>query len=111
MFYYLNSLDERRYKLYERMSIVSQSLDRGLGFKMSEKKVFWVDVKHTPKQKGNWECGFYIMLYMKHVIKSYDTAMQNPQEMFKSGMKYGMPKIDEVRKEWIDYVSPIIEKY
>ncbi|RZC63917.1 hypothetical protein C5167_025674 [Papaver somniferum] len=31
-------------------------------------------------------------------------------KMFKSGMKYGMPKIDEVRKEWIDYVSPIIEK-
>ncbi|KAI3892079.1 hypothetical protein MKW92_016861 [Papaver armeniacum] len=51
------------------------------------------------------------MLYMKHIIKSYDTAMQNPQEMFKSGMKYGTSELDEVRKEWIDSVSPILEKY
>ncbi|XP_026389650.1 uncharacterized protein LOC113284416 isoform X1 [Papaver somniferum] len=112
VFYYLNSLDEKhRYNLDEHMSIVSQALARELDFKTSKEKVSWVDVKHNPKQEGTWECGFYVMLYMKQIIKSYDIAMQNPQEMFKSGMKYGMPKIDEVRKEWIDYVSPIIEKY
>ncbi|KAI3936587.1 hypothetical protein MKW92_029638 [Papaver armeniacum] len=93
------------------MSIVSQALARELGLKTSKEKVFWVDVKHNPKQKGTWECGFYVMLYVKHIIKSYDTAMQNPQEMFKSGMKYGTSELDEVRKEWIDSVSPILEKY
>ncbi|KAI3941847.1 hypothetical protein MKW92_020388 [Papaver armeniacum] len=112
VFYYLNSLGENcKYNLDKLMSIVSQALTRELGFKTSKEKVFWVDVKHNPKQKGTWECGFYVMLYMKHIIESYDTAMQNPQEMFRLGMKYGTSKIDEVRKEWIDSVSPILEKY
>ncbi|KAI3867091.1 hypothetical protein MKX03_028242 [Papaver bracteatum] len=121
VFYYLNSLEEKpKYKLYEGMSIVSQSLSQQLGFKTSEKKVFWVNVKLMIKKitcstllnkKGNWECGFYIMLYMKHIIGSHGTAMQNPQEMFKLGMKFGKSEIDEIRKEWIDSVSPILEKY
>ncbi|XP_026436828.1 uncharacterized protein LOC113334823 [Papaver somniferum] len=59
VFYYLNSLDEKcRYKLEEQMSTVSKAL-RKLGVKRSEEKVFWVDVKHNPKQKGDWECGFF----------------------------------------------------
>ncbi|XP_026454242.1 uncharacterized protein LOC113355566 isoform X2 [Papaver somniferum] len=109
-----DSVHSRKYIFIPCNTGVSQSLGRELGFKTSEKKVFWVDVKvrrqHTPKQKGSWECGFYIMLYMKHIIESYDTVMQNPHEMFKLGMKYGTSEIDEVRKEWIDYVAPFLRK-
>lgn len=100
-------------------------------------------MQHNPKQTGTWECGFYVMLYMKHIIESHDTAMLNPKEvviqnfhstydvstalqykcfltllllyfssqMFKSEKNYGMSEIDEIRKEWISYVSPILEKY
>ncbi|KAI3842851.1 hypothetical protein MKX03_008641 [Papaver bracteatum] len=111
VFYYLNSLDEKcRYKLEEQISIVSKAL-RKLGVKRSEEKVFWVDVKHNPKQKGDWECGFFVMLYMKHIIESYDTSMRNPKEMFKEGMNYGTSEIDEIRREWTDYISPILENY
>ncbi|KAI3884249.1 hypothetical protein MKW92_041162, partial [Papaver armeniacum] len=111
VFYYLNSLDEKcRYKLEEQMSTVSKAL-RKLGVKRSNEKVFWVDVKHNPKQKGDWECGFFVLLYMKHIIESHDTSMRNPKEMFKSGMNYGAPEIDEIKREWMDYISPILEKY
>ncbi|KAI3855628.1 hypothetical protein MKW92_007539 [Papaver armeniacum] len=111
VFYYLNSLDEKcRYKLEEQMSTVSKAL-RKLGVKRSNEKVFWVDVKHNPKQKGDWECGFFVLLYMKHIIESHDTSMRNPKEMFKSGMNYGASEIDEIKREWMDYISPILEKY
>ncbi|KAI3892078.1 hypothetical protein MKW92_016860 [Papaver armeniacum] len=106
-----DSVQSRKYVFIPCNTGVSQALTRELGFNTSKEKVFWVDVKHTPKQKGTWERGFYIMLYMKHIIKSHGTAMQNPQEMFKLGMKFGKSEIDEVRKEWIDSVSPILEKY
>ncbi|KAI3870381.1 hypothetical protein MKW92_047825, partial [Papaver armeniacum] len=122
VFYYLNSLDEKcRYKLEEQMSTVSKAL-RKLGVKRSNEKVFWVDVKKyvelmiiihkdNPKQKGYWECGFFVLLYMKHIIESHDTSMRNPKEMFKSGMNYGASEIDEIKREWMDYISPILEKY
>ncbi|KAI3934750.1 hypothetical protein MKW92_046952 [Papaver armeniacum] len=68
-------------------------------------------MQHNPKQKGDWECGFFVLLYMKHIIESHDTSMRNPKEMFKSGMNYGRPEIDEIKREWMDYISPILEKY
>ncbi|MCL7048299.1 hypothetical protein MKW94_028003 [Papaver nudicaule] len=111
VFYYLNPLASKcRYQLDEQMSTVSKAL-RKLGAKRTEEKVFWVDVKHNPKQTGTWECGFYVMLYMKHIMESHDTAMLSPKEMFKSEKNYGMAEIDEIRNEWINYISPILEKY
>ncbi|RZC94190.1 hypothetical protein C5167_021435 [Papaver somniferum] len=32
-------------------------------------------------------------------------------KMFKSGMNYGATEIDEIKREWMDYISPILEKY
>ncbi|KAI3842852.1 hypothetical protein MKX03_008642 [Papaver bracteatum] len=32
-------------------------------------------------------------------------------KMFKAGMNYGTSEIDEIRREWTDYISPILEKY
>ncbi|KAI3875578.1 hypothetical protein MKW92_000679 [Papaver armeniacum] len=101
VFYYLNSLDEKcRCKLED----VSKAL-RKLGVKRSEEKLFCVDVKEI----GNVD--FFVMLYMKHIIESHDTSLRNPKEMFKAGMNYGTSEINEIKRDWTDYISPILEKY
>ncbi|KAI3930067.1 hypothetical protein MKW92_009966 [Papaver armeniacum] len=68
-------------------------------------------MQHNPKQKEIGSVGFLCSLYMKHIIESHDTSMRNPKEMFKSGMNYGASEIDEIKREWMDYISPILEKY
>ncbi|KAH7842915.1 hypothetical protein Vadar_010575 [Vaccinium darrowii] len=58
-------------------------------------------VVECPKQPTNVECGFYVMKYMKDVIKE-ERILRSGN--FKGKRTYTQAEIDEVRVEWINSV-------
>lgn len=58
-------------------------------------------VVECPKQPTNVECGFYVMKYMKDVIKE-ERILRSGN--FKGKRTYMQAEIDEVRVEWINSV-------
>ncbi|ESR44840.1 hypothetical protein CICLE_v10003431mg [Citrus x clementina] len=54
----------------------------------------------APIQPGSYECGYYVMLYMRDIIADASLQLNN----FNGKAIYTQEKIDEVQYEWVDYV-------
>ncbi|XP_047945172.1 uncharacterized protein LOC125191798 isoform X1 [Salvia hispanica] len=66
-----------------------------------KKSPTWVVVK-APRQPDSKQCGFYIMQYMREIIRTcrYPGSI-SLQTMF-TGRSYSTSEIDEMRSEWAD---------
>ncbi|XP_028066457.1 uncharacterized protein LOC114269344 isoform X3 [Camellia sinensis] len=58
-------------------------------------------VVQSPQQPTNVECGFYVMRYMKDLIR--DQSILRKQN-FNGKKTYTETELDEVRVEWINFI-------
>ncbi|KAI5317958.1 hypothetical protein L3X38_037665 [Prunus dulcis] len=73
------------------------------------KAVIWKTLSGTPKQPSNVECG-YVMRFMRDIIMDPSLAFENKYAKGNQEASYPQEAIDEVRNEWAEFVSQIIEQ-
>ncbi|XP_021816918.1 uncharacterized protein LOC110759194 [Prunus avium] len=77
--------------------------------RIGRKAPLWKTLSGTPKQPSSVECGYYIMRFMRDIIK--DTSLEF-EKMFAKGKDqapYPQAAIEEVRKEWAEFVCVHME--
>ncbi|XP_057810149.1 uncharacterized protein LOC131024659 [Salvia miltiorrhiza] len=70
------------------------------GRKMSS----WSVIK-VPKQPDNFQCGFYVMKYMKEIVECDGSQTIGSLHSLLDKPSYSKEDIDDVRKEWADCVQ------
>ncbi|XP_021811922.1 uncharacterized protein LOC110755069 [Prunus avium] len=77
--------------------------------RIGRKAPLWKTLFGTPKQPSSVECGYYVMRFMRDIIK--DTSLEF-EKMFANGKDqapYPQEAIEEVRKEWAEFVCVHME--
>ncbi|CAL9018528.1 unnamed protein product, partial [Prunus brigantina] len=68
------------------------------------KAPIWKTLSGTPKQPSSVECGYYVMRFMRDIIMDPSLAFEKKYAKGKEEAPYPQEAIDEVRKEWAEFV-------
>lgn len=103
--YYLDSLVDEvpmDIKILIRCAMIIYEGDKG----NKMKNLVW-QVVQCPKQPTSVECGFYVMMFMRDLMKDKSILSKNN---FNGRKTYTEAEIDEVRVEWINFVMTKYEQ-
>ncbi|CAL2228390.1 unnamed protein product [Prunus armeniaca] len=68
------------------------------------KEPIWKTLPGTPKQPSSVECGYYVMRFMRDIIMDPSLEFEKKFAKGKDQAPYPQAAIDEVRKEWAEFV-------
>ncbi|CAL9005255.1 unnamed protein product [Prunus brigantina] len=68
------------------------------------KAPIWKTLSGTPKQPSSVECEYYVMRFMRDIIMDPSLAFEKKYAKGKEEAPYPQEAIDEVRKEWAEFV-------
>ncbi|CAL2238418.1 unnamed protein product [Prunus armeniaca] len=68
------------------------------------KAPIWKTLPGTPKQPSSVECGYYVMRFMRDIIMDPSLEFEKKFAKGKDQAPYPQAAIDEVRKEWGEFV-------
>ncbi|CAL2267165.1 unnamed protein product [Prunus armeniaca] len=68
------------------------------------KAPIWKTLPGTPKQPSSVECGYYVMRFMRDIIMDPSLEFEKKFAKGKDQAPYPQAAIDEVRKEWAEFV-------
>ncbi|CAL2256396.1 unnamed protein product [Prunus armeniaca] len=68
------------------------------------KAPIWKTLPSTPKQPSSGECGYYVMRFMRDIIMDPSLEFEKKFAKGKDQAPYPQAAIDEVRKEWAEFV-------
>ncbi|KAI5343783.1 hypothetical protein L3X38_011659 [Prunus dulcis] len=72
--------------------------------RQGRKAPIWKTLQGTPKQPSSVECGYYVMHFMRDIITDPSLEFEKKFEKGKDQAPYPQEAIEEVRKEWADFV-------
>ncbi|BFG37878.1 hypothetical protein CerSpe_241520 [Prunus speciosa] len=72
--------------------------------RQGRKSPIWKTLQGTPKQSSSVECGYYVMRFMRDIIMDPALEFEKMFEKGKDQAPYPQEAIDEVRKEWAEFV-------
>ncbi|CAL2256472.1 unnamed protein product [Prunus armeniaca] len=104
--YFLDPLPGNRVVDEEGKNIVNSALkiyNSHIG-RPSRKAPIWKTLPGTPKQPNSVECGYYVMRFMRDIIMDPSLEFEKKFAKGKDQAPYPQPAIDEVRKEWAEFV-------
>ncbi|CAL2258906.1 unnamed protein product [Prunus armeniaca] len=80
-------------------------LDPLPGNRVTRRKApIWKTLPGTPKQPSSVECGYYVMRFMRDIIMDPSLEFEKKFAKGKDQAPYPQAAIDEVRKEWAEFV-------
>ncbi|CAL8133896.1 unnamed protein product [Prunus armeniaca] len=89
--------------LTDRSRIVASRLQKTDG-RPGRKAPIWKTLPGTPKQPSSVECGYYVMRFMRDIIMDPSLEFEKKFAKGKDQALYPQAAIDEVRKEWAEFV-------
>ncbi|CAL8164033.1 unnamed protein product [Prunus armeniaca] len=104
--YFLDPLPGNRVVDEEGKNIVNSALkiyNSHIG-RPGRKAPIWKTLPGTPKQPSSVECGYYVMRFMRDVIMDPSLEFEKKFAKGKDQAPYPQAAIDEVRKEWAEFV-------
>ncbi|CAL8085273.1 unnamed protein product [Prunus armeniaca] len=104
--YFLDPLPENRVVDDECRNIVNTAIkmyNSHIG-RQGRKAPIWKTLQGTPKQPSSVECGYYVMRFMRDIIRDPFLEFEKKFENGKDQAPYPQKAIEEVRKEWADFV-------
>ncbi|MCL7051129.1 hypothetical protein MKW94_009880, partial [Papaver nudicaule] len=70
---------------------------------VGERPPSWYSPPHVPRQPGYWECGFYVMRFMKDIIEGKPNPVTGLMRFEKQ--VYDKDDIMEVKMEWMNHLK------
>ncbi|CAL2265641.1 unnamed protein product [Prunus armeniaca] len=104
--YFLDPLPGNRVVDEEGKNIVNSALkiyNSHIG-RTGRKAPIWKTLPGTPKQPSSVECGYYVMRFMRDIIMDPSLEFEKKFAKGKDQAPYPQAAIDEVRKEWAEFV-------
>ncbi|CAL2270856.1 unnamed protein product [Prunus armeniaca] len=104
--YFLDPLPRNRVVDEEGKNIVNSAIkiyNSHIG-RSGRKAPIWKTVPGTPKQPSSVECGYYVMRFMRDIIMDPSLEFEKKFAKGKDQAPYPQAAIDEVRKEWAEFV-------
>ncbi|CAL8119106.1 unnamed protein product [Prunus armeniaca] len=104
--YFLDPLPGNRVVDEEGKNIVNSALkiyNSHIG-RPGRKAPIWKTLPGTPKQPSSVECGYYVMRFMREIIMDPSLEFEKKFAKGKDQAPYPQAAIDEVRKEWAEFV-------
>ncbi|CAL2248333.1 unnamed protein product [Prunus armeniaca] len=104
--YFLDPLPGNRVVDEEGKNIVNSALkiyNSHIG-RPGRKAPIWKTLPGTPKQPSSVECGYYVMRFMRDIIMDPSLEFEKKFAKGKDQAPYPQATIDEVRKEWAEFV-------
>ncbi|CAL2247060.1 unnamed protein product [Prunus armeniaca] len=104
--YFLDPLPGNRVVDEEGKNIVNSALkiyNSHIG-RPGRKAPIWKTLPGTPKQPSSVECGYYVMRFMRDIIMDPSLEFEKKFAKGKAQAPYPQAAIDEVRKEWAEFV-------
>ncbi|CAL2247404.1 unnamed protein product [Prunus armeniaca] len=104
--YFLDPLPGNRVVDEEGKNIVNSALkiyNSHIG-RPGRKAPIWKTLPGTPKQPSSIECGYYVMRFMRDIIMDPSLEFEKKFAKGKDQAPYPQAAIDEVRKEWAEFV-------
>ncbi|CAL2238275.1 unnamed protein product [Prunus armeniaca] len=104
--YFLDPLPGNRVVDEEGKNIVNSALkiyNSHIG-RPGRKAPIWKTLSGTPKQPSSVECGYYVMRFMRDIIMDPSLEFEKKFAKGKDQAPYPQAAIDEVRKEWAEFV-------
>ncbi|CAL8163107.1 unnamed protein product [Prunus armeniaca] len=104
--YFLDPLPGNRVVDEEGKNIVNSALkiyNSHIG-RPGRKAPIWKTLPGTPKQPSSVECGYYVMRFMRDIIMDSSLEFEKKFAKGKDQAPYPQAAIDEVRKEWAEFV-------
>ncbi|CAL8137573.1 unnamed protein product [Prunus armeniaca] len=104
--YFLDPLPGNRVVDEEGKNIVNSALkiyNSHIG-RPGRKAPIWKTLPGTPKQPSSVECGYYVMRFMRDIIMDPSLEFEKKFAKGKDQASYPQAAIDEVRKEWAEFV-------
>ncbi|KAL6279576.1 hypothetical protein ACE6H2_016457 [Prunus campanulata] len=77
--------------------------------RVGRKTPLWKTLPETPKQPSSVECGYYVMRFMRDIIKDTSLEFEKTFAKGKDQAPYPQAAIEEVRKEWAEFVCVHME--
>ncbi|CAL8168682.1 unnamed protein product [Prunus armeniaca] len=104
--YFLDPLPGNRVVDEEGKNIVNSALKIYNSYigRPSRKTPIWKTLPGTPKQPSSVECGYYVMRFMRDIIMDPSLEFEKKFAKGKEQAPYSQAAIDEVRKEWAEFV-------
>ncbi|CAL8084981.1 unnamed protein product [Prunus armeniaca] len=72
--------------------------------RQGRKATIWKTLSGTPKQPSSVGCGYYVMRFMRDIIMDPSLEFEKTFAKGKDQAPYPQAAIDEVRKEWAEFV-------
>ncbi|CAL8175737.1 unnamed protein product [Prunus armeniaca] len=104
--YFLDPLPGNRVVDEEGKNIVNSALkiyNSHIG-RPGRKAPIWKTLPGTPNQPSSVECGYYVMRFMRDIIMDPSLEFEKKFAKGKDQAPYPQAAIDEVRKEWAEFV-------
>ncbi|CAL2230851.1 unnamed protein product [Prunus armeniaca] len=104
--YFMDPLPGNRVVDEEGKNIVNSALkiyNSHIG-RPGRKAPIWKTLPGTPKQPSSVECGYYVMRFMRDIIMDPSLEFEKKFAKGKDQAPYPQAAIDEVRKEWAEFV-------
>ncbi|KAL6293372.1 hypothetical protein ACE6H2_001514 [Prunus campanulata] len=109
--YFLDPLPGNRVVDEEGKNIVNSALkmyNSHIG-RIGHKAPLWKTLPGTPKQPSSVECGYYVMRFMRDIILDPSLEFEKMFAKGKDQAPYPQAAIEEVRKEWVEFVCVHME--
>ncbi|CAL8152808.1 unnamed protein product [Prunus armeniaca] len=104
--YFLDPLPGNRVVDEEAKNILNSAIkiyNSHIG-RQGRKATIWKTLPGTPKQPSSVECGYYVMRFMRDIIMDPSLEFEKTFAKGKDQAPYPQAAIDEVRKEWAEFV-------
>ncbi|PWA40783.1 hypothetical protein CTI12_AA558340 [Artemisia annua] len=92
-----------RYLLSNVADLASTSLSSEKGLRATKMEPF----KKCPRQPGCTECGYFVLKFMREIVKRGVRALEN-DNIGGDSNEYTDADFDDIREEWAIYVSNFI---
>ncbi|CAL9025015.1 unnamed protein product [Prunus brigantina] len=104
--YFLNPMSGNRVVDEEAQNILNSAIkmyNSHIG-RQGRKATIWKTLPGTPKQPSSVECGYFVMRFMRDIIMDPSLEFDKTFAKGKDQAPYPQATIDEVRKEWAEFV-------
>ncbi|CAL9021143.1 unnamed protein product [Prunus brigantina] len=104
--YFLDPLPGNRVVDEEAKNILNSAIkmyNSHIG-RQGRKATIWKTLPGTPKQPSTVECSYYVMRFMRDIIMDPSMEFEKTFAKGKDQAPYPKAAIDEVRKEWAEFV-------